>query len=184
MKTIDIRLTDNETKVLRSLIGKKFESFLYDSFNIVNSSSQAAQINIEGSVYYIYSFTEPLDYFGKIDDVSVWTWESERYPVVDKKRFSEQPVQKIINNIILVQENRRLYKGKEQLYDFWHTRAIIFDFGKYQLSFEKLIWYSEDILFQGGRDPADHLAKIDDFVHSDWDKGLKAKCSREKVYLA
>ena len=64
MKTIDIRLTTGETKVLRSLIGKKFESFLYDSFNILNSSSQAAQINIEGSVYYIYSFTEPLDYFG------------------------------------------------------------------------------------------------------------------------
>ena len=62
MVQIDIRFKSDEINTLRSLIGKKLESIQHDPFNFVNSSSQVVQINSEIGVYYLYSFTETLDY--------------------------------------------------------------------------------------------------------------------------
>ena len=78
MTKIDIRLTTEETDALRSLVGKKLESIQHDPFNFVNSSSQVVQINAETGVFYIYSFVEPLDYFGVTEDVAVWSFNNEK----------------------------------------------------------------------------------------------------------
>ena len=183
MVQIDIRLKSGEMDALRSLIGKKLESIQHDPFNFVNSSSQVVQINTETGVYYLYSFTEPLDYYGVTEDVAVWTFETERYKTVDSKAFTTTPVQAIIKNITLVQENQRLYKEQDQIYDVWLTRGIVIDFGDHQISFEKAVWFSEDIYIQKGYDLAGRLASVENFVNSDWNEGLKAECSRETVSL-
>ena len=183
MVQIDIRLQSGEMDVLRSLIGKKLDSIQHDPFNFVNSSSQVVQINTEAGVYYLYSFTEPLDYYGVMEDVAVWTFETERYKTVDNKSFITTPVQAIIKNITLVQEHQRLFKGQDQIYDVWLTRGIVIDFGDHQISFEKAVWFSEDIYIQKGYDLEDGFASVEDFVNSDWNEGLKAECSRETVSL-
>ena len=178
MTKIDIRLTTEETSALRSLVGKKLESIHHDPFNFVNSSSQVVQINAETGVFYIYSFVEPLDYFGITEDVAVWSFNKERKTMVENKSFIEMPIQATINEIMLVQENQRLYKENKQIYDVWVTRGIIMNFGDFQLSFEKAIWFSEDIYIQKGYDLAKSFASTDNFVKSDWNAGLRAECTR------
>ena len=98
--------------------------------------------------------------------------------MVENKSFIEMPIQATINEIMLVQENQRLYKGNNQIYDVWVTRGIIMNFGDFQLSFEKAIWFSEDIYIQKGYDLAERFASTDNFIKSDWNAGLKAECTR------
>ena len=183
MIQIDIRFNPDETNMLRSLIGEKLESIQHDPFLFVNSSSQALQINAECGTYYLYSFTEPLDYYGTTEDVAVWTFESERYKAVDNKAFITTPVQAVIKNITLVQENQRLFRGETQIYDVWLTRGIIVDFGDYQLAFEKAVWFSEDIYVHKGYDLTKKFASVDNFINSDWSNGLRAECSRKTESL-
>lgn len=183
MVQIDIRFKSDEINTLRSLIGKKLKSIQHDPFNFVNSSSQVVQINSEIGVYYLYSFTETLDYYGMMEDIAVWKFGIERKKMVDKKSFITTPVQAIIKNISLVQENQRLYKGLDHIYDVWLTRGIIIDFGDHQISFEKAVWFSEDIYIQKGYNLVEKFASIENFINSGWSEGLKAECSREIVSI-
>ena len=183
MVQIDIRLKSDEITALESLIGKKLESIQHDPFNFVNSSSQVVQLNVDDKAYYLYSFTEPLDYYGTTEDVAVWTFETERYKAVDNKSFMTTPIQAVIKSITLVQENQRLFKEQVKIYDVWLTRGIIIDFGDHQLSFEKAIWFSEDIYIQKGYDLIKKLSSPEDFVNSGWDAGLTAECSRTEINL-
>ena len=73
MNTIDIRLTEKEMQLLSSFIGKPFHSILHDEFSFVNSSTEAVQFNIGDDTSFLYSFTEPMDYYGSNEDVAVWT---------------------------------------------------------------------------------------------------------------
>ena len=119
----------------------------------------------------------------KAEHVAVWTFETERYKTVDNKSFITTPFQTIIKSIKLVQENQRLYKGQEQIYDIWLTRGIIFDFGDHQISFEKAVWFSEDIYIQKGYDLVDGFASVENFIKSDWSEGIKAECTRQVEIL-
>ncbi|MBO4476775.1 MAG: hypothetical protein J5757_00445 [Lachnospiraceae bacterium] len=183
MKQIDIRLKPKETDFLRSLVGKKIESLKHDPFFFTNASSQVVQFDSEAGTFFLYSFTEPLDYFGKIEDVSVWTIETEKYEFVDKKQMLTDPIQEKVNSIMLVQENQRLYQGNELSFDIWLTRGIIIDFGTHQYSFEKAIWFSEDIYIKKGYDLFNGFTSTKRFVDSDWSAGFRAECTRELEIL-
>ncbi len=61
------------------------------------------------------------------------------------------------------------------------TRGIIFHFGDHQYSFEKPVWFSEDIYIQKGYDLIKKFASNDKFVNDDWCEGCKAECKREIV---
>ena len=137
MKTIDIRFTENEIQYLRSFIGKTFHSLLHEEFSFVNSSTQVVQFNIGEDVMYLYSFTEPMDHYGSSEDVAVLTLEKAAYPIIQNKKFISMPIELPIRRILLVQENQQLFKNNEQIYDVWLTRGLVFDFGNFQVAFEK-----------------------------------------------
>lgn len=182
MKRIDIRLNNDEMRRLQSLIGETLISVEHDAFSYVNASSQVIRINTSIGTLYLYSFAEPLDYYGTTEDVAVWTFESDRYKVVDLKNFVETPFDQSIKSISLIQENQRLFKNKEQIYDVWLTRGIIIDFGDHQLSFEKASWLSEDIYIQKGYDLLEKFAPTDVFSEG-WDEPYLGTCSREIITL-
>ena len=92
MITIDKRFNDEEMAILRQLIGKKIVSFRHDEFNFNNSSSQVVGIESEYGMIYLYSFTEPLDYYGSVEDVAVWKLTDEQYKFVDKKNLIKSPL--------------------------------------------------------------------------------------------
>lgn len=183
MKVIDIRLKEKEITILQSLIGRELSAIKHDPFNYVNSSSQVVQIETEDCSFYLYSFTEPLDYFGTIEDVAVWTLEEKRYSFVDQKELVRTPFETTIRGVEIVQENQRLFERGKQIYDVWLTRGIVFDFGDRQLSFEKAVWFSEDIYIQRGYDLAKKFSKVEAFINSDWNEGIMAECSRETIAL-
>lgn len=184
MKRIDIRLKSEEISALTSLVGRTLESIQHDPFTFVNASSQVVQLNSDIGSFYLYSFSEPLDYFGTVEDVATWSFESERHKFVERKSFISTPIQEVVKDISLVQENQRLYKGQEQIYDVWLTRGIIIDFGDHQLAFEKAVWFSEDIYIRKGYNVVNQFASVDSFVNNDWDSGLNAACSRKIESLA
>lgn len=183
MKTIDIRLKPSEIASLKSIVGKQLISINHDPFVFSNTSSQIVQINTNSDTFYLYSFTEPIDHFGATEDVAVWSFESERYRSVDRKKFIETPFKETIKSVSVIQENQQLCKSDEILYDVWLTRGIIIDFGEHQLSFEKSVWFSEDIRIQKGYELINKFTPVADFVNDDWDKGITAKCTREIITL-
>ena len=177
MKKIDIRLNQNEMSLLRSMVGQEFSAFLHDEFQYTQSSSQAVELVISGTPYYIYSFTEEQDYFGSTEDVAVLSLSSEKLPIIDKKSFINTPVKKVINDIILIQENQRVYEKNNQIYDVWLTRGIVFIFDDRQIAFEKDIWFSEEIIIHRGYDLAKYFSSPDHFG-DDWDNKYKTECIR------
>lgn len=183
MKTIDIRLKPAEIAALKTIVGKQLISINHDPFVFSNTSSQIVQINTNSDTFYLYSFTEPIDHFGATEDVAVWSFESERYRAVERKKFIETPFNETIKSISVIQENQQLYKSDKILYNVWLTRGIIIDFGEHQLSFEKSVWFSEDIRIQKGYKLINKFTSVDDFINDDWDKEITAKCTREIVTL-
>ena len=155
---------------------------LHDEFVFGNAVSQVIQFSIADEDYYLYSFTEPIDHFGSVEDVAVWTFTKERYPLLENKSFISTPVNETITDIILVQENQQLFHNDEQIYNVWVTRGLIFELGDHQIAFEKDVWFSEDIIVLKGYDLADRFNPTDDFAE-DWEKGYMAKCVRQSVSL-
>lgn len=181
MITIDKRFNDEEMAILRQLIGKKIVSFRHDEFNFNNSSSQVVGIETELGMVYLYNFTEPLDYYGSVEDVAVWKLTKERYKFVDNKNLISSPVGETVKEIRIVQENQKLFENGTQTYNVWVTRGIIFDFGDHQFAFEKPVWFSEDIYVHKGYDLITKFASTDKFVNDDWCDGCKAECERKIV---
>ena len=73
-----------------------------------------------------------------------------------------------------------MFENGEQLYDVRLTRGIIFDFGDYQLSLEKAVWFSEEIYINRGDDLIDKLQPVSALTDSDgWRDGLEARCERK-----
>lgn len=183
MIKVDVRLKNSQMELLHSIVGKEIQSINHDQFTFVSSSSQIVQINAENGTFYLYSFTEPIDHFRSIEDVAIWSFETERYKAVDNKNFINTPFMEKVKTISVIQENQRLYQNGKQIYDVWLTRGLIFDFGEHQLSFEKAIWLSEEIYIRKGYNLIDDFAPTDSFIDSDWDKGITAECSREILEL-
>ena len=191
MITIDKRLNPDETAILRKMIGRKIVSIMHDAFlNKIFSSHGVVGIETDEKMIYLYSTIEPLDYYGTGEDVAVWELTDERRCIVGEKNFLSTPVDETVKEIRIVQENQRMYENGQQTYDVWVTRGIIFDFGDYQFSLEKSIWFSEIIHMAKGSDLNDILSTFETtekFVTCDWnegwDEGITAECDREIVLL-
>ncbi len=181
--SIDIRLKAKEISILRSVIGKELSAIRHDPLFFVNSSLEVVQIDAENGSFYLYSHTEPLDYFGTLEDVAVWSLENKRYEFVDQKNLVKTAFKAKIKNVRVVQENQRLFKKGVWIYDVWLTRGIVFDFGKSQLSFEKAVWFSEEIYIQTGCGLVDKFSDVGAFADSDWNEGFTAECFRETTVL-
>ena len=87
MIIIDKRFNLDEMDILQQLVGKKIFSFKHDEFHFNNSSSQVVGIETELGMLYLYNITEPLDYYGSVEDVAVWELTKERYKFVDNKNL-------------------------------------------------------------------------------------------------
>ncbi len=183
MTIIDKRFKADEMNILQQLVGMKIISFKHDEFHFINSSSQVVGIETACGMVYLYSLTEPLDYYGSIEDVAIWQITHEQYKFVGKKKFISSPINEKIKEICIVQENQRLFENNEQIYDVWVTRGIIFDFGDYQYSLEKPIWFSEDIYIRKGYDLINKFSSVNNFINDDWTDGCTAECSREIIHI-
>jgi len=182
MKTIDIRLKQSEVNLLCSMIGKNLIAIMHDEFRFTPTSSQVVEMVTENDSSYLYSFTECHDYYGKKEDVAVWSLSDTKLPIIDRKSFVRTPVNEVVKGITLIQENQRMFEKGEQTYDVWLTRGIIIDVGDRQIAFEKDVWFSEEIIVHRGYELSKEFSPNDDFCDH-WDSSVKAECSREAVVL-
>ncbi|MCF0134850.1 MAG: hypothetical protein HUJ69_00325 [Lachnospiraceae bacterium] len=184
MERIDRRLSSASMNLLADLVGKTMVSIEHDEFTFTNTSSQVVKFNAKDSSFFLYSFTEPLDYYGKEEDVAVWSFEQIEYPILENKVFITIPVQRRIHSICVVQENQQLYEQDKQIYDVWLTRGVIFDFGDYQFAFEKPIWFSEDIIIRKGYNLLTMFRSENEIEMSgNWTNGISIKCTRSTTVL-
>ena len=120
-----------------------------------------------------------FDYYGAEEDVAVLSVEKECYPAVNEKNFISTPVNSVVQKVLVVQEEQKLSEGGKTLYDVKLTRGIILEFGDYQISFEKAVWFSEDIIIRKGYDLIDKFSAAEKLCKKDnWQENMKMQCSR------
>lgn len=184
MKKIDIRFKASEIALLKGLCGSTLHSVYHDPFTFANTSLQIVKLQLEESNYFLYSFAEPKDYFGSEEDVAVWSFGNTEYPAVSKKAFIEMPINEKIQKVFIIQENQKLFEAGSQTYDVWLTRGLVFDFGDHQISFEKSVWFSEDIIIRKGYDLVNEFSPTENFTDSKhWAPGITASCTREVISI-
>lgn len=80
-------------------------------------------------------------------------------------------------------ENQRLYKSGIQTYDVWVTRGVIFKLenGR-EISLEKDVWFSEDIIVERGENLIEKFASTNEFIEN-FDGEYKAECQRYTITI-
>ncbi|MCI6099432.1 MAG: hypothetical protein MR630_05510 [Selenomonas sp.] len=183
----NLLFTEQEINLLRSWKGQRLVSIGCDKkpySHLRLTAWFAAILQIEATPFYLCNFTEPMDYYGAVDDVARMTLATRRDAIIDDKKDWWQTihVNRTIQDIHLVQEHQELFENGEQTYDVYVTRGILLDFWRLEISFEKAVWFSEDIDIAIGHDVLKTFAPIKDF-EEDWEDGCVGKCSRELVQV-
>ncbi len=184
MNTLDMRFN---AKMIRNLIGKEFSQYKCDPFDFTNSVTQIVGIYIGEQVYSLTNIQESVDYFGNTDDIAVCKFtEMEDADIKSAFKDTEMiitPVNGTIEKVLLVNENQKIYKNNEELYNVWLTRAIIFCVNGREISFEKdNVPFSEEIIIQRGYNLMEKLSDEKEFLAS-WSEGLVPKCVRDIIEI-
>jgi len=93
------------------------------------------------------------------------------------------PVGEEITSVKMVNEQQTMAINGEPAYEVWLTRAIIFEVGDREISFEKdTVPFSEEITIQRGYDLIDKISDNDDFLE-EWDEEYSPAYKREVVVV-
>lgn len=184
MKKVDICLKQEYVDLLKSLLGQKLIAIFHDSFVFTNTSSEIVKLEAENTTAFLYSFVEPIEHFGAIEDTAVWSFETTKYPAVESKVFIKTPVQEIISKIELVQESQRLFSSGMLEYQLDVTRGIIItlESGR-QIAFEKDVWFSEEIIIHRGYDLYGKFTPVESLENNRWAENNTLKCTRTIVQI-
>lgn len=184
MKTIDNRLSTHEIGVIKKLIGKKLSSYSHEEFVYTNTVSDVVKFLVSNKPLFLYCFLESNDYFGSNEDISKLSFESTEYPFLKTKVLIDTKINMKIKKIIIVNDNNQIFENGIQTYDMWYTRAIIFEFEGFQVSFEKTSWMSEEIKILRGKSLIDNLTPLSNFCNKEnWAKNIEATAKRDIIYL-
>ena len=181
MKSINIAFPNETYKIFDKMIGKNFVKFSCNKFIYSNSAYGIVGIYIDDAVYKITNFIDVVDYYGKLEDVAVFKFEKadkkEIVSAIQDEEMNDNPIRRIIKKIEVVNENQVQYKNGEILYNNWVTRGLIFYFDDgTELSFEKDIWFSEDIGIERGKNLIDKFSSTDEFSEA-WEPEIAGETS-------
>ncbi|MCF0248195.1 MAG: hypothetical protein HUJ86_06275 [Synergistes sp.] len=185
MTTNDFRLKEDEINLLKSFIGQEFVSMYHSDFYFTDAVSEVVKWDIAGEYYFLYSFTEERDYFGCKEDVAVWSVEREVYPPVSCKNLKEFPIKEIIKDIYIVNDHQKLSFNGKPYGAAYFVKGIIFllESGR-EISFEKSVWFSEDIYIKKGYELNECFQSADEFA-AEWkdSESYRGECIREVISL-
>lgn len=185
MKQIDVRFTASDMEAIQSMIGKIMLKYKCDPFEFSTSVYGIVGISLEDASYAFTNFTEVMDYYGEKEDVALFKMEcmsfSKIHSFVQDQTMIETPVDSVISEVVVVNECQKLFENGTQTYEVLTTRGIIFKFeDSHELSFEKNIWFSEDISVEKGYDLIDRFTPATEFVEG-WSGEYRGECSRELI---
>lgn len=187
MVNIDDRFSKSKVEIIKKLIGKKIVKYLHDPFEFSTSVYGIAGICFEEECFAITNLTEVRDYYGAKEDVAVFKInqvdESEMHSLIEGECMIETPVNLVLKQVIMVNEHQMLFKDGVQTYDVNLTRGIIFVLEDgLQISFEKNIWFSEDITIQRGYNLITTYSPEAEFCEG-WELPYVAKSKRELLVI-
>lgn len=190
MIEIDNRFNGQTMDMISKMPGAVFHKYRSDPFVFTASVYGIVGLYIGNGIYRISNFVQPADFFGKKEDVAVFlideAAESEIKSCMDDGVLIDTPIDSIIKKITVVNEHQQLFNQGIQTYDVYVTRAIIFEMEDGgEISFEKDIWFSEEINIRRGHDLIDKLSSTDSFAEN-WEgiEGYDTKCDRESIIMA
>ncbi len=168
MKSVNISFSNNVYCLFKKLVGKEFVKFSCNKFIYSTSVYGIIGIYIANKIYRFTNFIDVVDYYSKMEDVAVFKFEETNINGVKSAIASEEmidvPINKVIKKIEVINENQKQYRNDNILYDNWVTRGVIFYFDdETELSFEKDIWFSEEIYVEQGKKLIDKFASTDKF---------------------
>ena len=95
----------------------------------------------------------------------------------------ETPVESIVAEVLVVNEQQQLFERDVKTYEVLVTRGIIFKLEDgHELSFEKNIWFSEDITVEKGYDLIQRFTPTTEFEEG-WSGDYRGDCSREIILV-
>ena len=182
---IDDRIVSKEEGIFNALIGKKLESICHDPFVYTNSVYGIAGMKVEDAFYKVSNEIEVRDYFGEKEDVAVFKISEDAQEnvrsLIEDSSIITVPIDQKIKHIDVVNEHQSLYENGVQTYDVWITRGFVIELEDgLQISFEKEIWFSEDINIERGYHLIDRFFSVDR-VTEGWSKPKKMICEREVI---
>lgn len=185
MKSIDVRFTPSDMIKIQSMIGKKMLKYKCDPFEFSTSVYGIVGILVENTSYAFTNLVETMDYYGEQEDVALFKIEERPFPniksLILNQTMIEMPIEDLISEIIVVNEHQQLFENEDQIYDVQLTRGIIFKFDDgHELSFEKNIWFSEDITVEKGYNLIRQFSPTSEFGEG-WSGNYKGICSRELI---
>ena len=187
MKQLDIRFSASDMSLIQSMIGKRMVKYKCDPFEFSTSVYGIVGIALEDSAYAFTNLIEVMDYYGEQEDVALFKMKctpfSSIHSLIPNQTMVETPVDGIISEVIIVNENQRLFEKDEQIYEVLLTRGIIFKFEDgHELSFEKNIWFSEDISVEKGYNLIDRFTPTSEFCEG-WSGDYRGECSRDIISI-
>ena len=130
-------------------------------------------LDIGDEVYAFTNVQEAVDYFGTTDDMAIAKLSASEDAKI-KSAFKDvemisTPIGEEITSVKLDNEQQTMAINGEPAYEVWLTRAIIFEVGGREISFEKdTVPFLEEITIQRGYNLIDKISDNDDFLE-EWD---------------
>ncbi len=182
---IDDRITSGNEGVFREMVGKKLIEISHDPFIYTNSVYGIAGMDVEGIYYKVSNAIEVRDYFGEKEDVAIFKVSKDIpeniHSLIEDSSMITVPVNQRIVHIEVVNEHQCLYENGEQTYDVWITRGFVVELEDgLQISFEKEIWFSEDINIERGYKLIAKFFPVER-VTEGWSEPKKMICEREVI---
>ena len=187
MKKIDVRFSVDDMNLIKNMVGKKMIKYKCDPFEFSTSVYGIVGVFLEDVSVAFTNLVEVMDYYGEQEDVALFKIERRNYDninsFIQNQKMIEMPVDSIISEVLIVNERQVLFENEEQIYEVLLTRGIIFKFEDgHELSFEKNIWFSEDITVEKGYDLIDRFTPLSEFSEG-WSKNCRGECSREIISI-
>lgn len=172
--------------LLKSIVGKNFDCLRCDPFFYSTSVYGIVGISINSQWISFTNFIEVLDHYGADEDVAVFKVsdciEQDIHSFTGENML-DIPIDMKIIGVDIINENQRLYKSGIQTYDVWVTRGVIFKLenGR-EISLEKDVWFSEDIIVERGENLIEKFASTNEFIEN-FDGEYKAECQRYTITI-
>lgn len=182
VEIIDVSLSAREKAMLRQRVGTKLRSFRCDPFSFNNWVYQQVGILFDDCSMILKNEVHTADYYGADEDICWFEICEATEPEIVSALVNVQqvdiPFHEIVTDILLIQEDQKLYERDELTYHVKLTRGIVFIFedGR-EIAFEKTDPFSEEIEIRRGTNLLGSFRVKND--PDEWDEGAEMIISQE-----
>ncbi len=141
--------------LLKSFIGKTFNKYKHKKFSYTNTVSLYLGFMIDNVSYEISNDFEAVDFLDLDGEATICRVNQKDWNKIleNKNNVIETEIEKEIKSITIINDNFISRSYGEINYDWWETRAIIFNVDQLEVSFEKTdCFFSMEIEINKGYD--------------------------------